>query len=86
MTSKPVLRAALVLSIFLAACLGIAKAIDSIPAASAADESLDAPQLARQAMAGDDLFTPDFVPLTVDRSDVPWQASGVEDPDHVRSF
>ena len=23
---------------------------------------------------------------TVDRTDLPWQASGVEDPDHIRAF
>jgi len=90
MTTKLILKAALAVSILLAATglvaarVGFAKAVDRAPAASA--EELDARQLASRGIAGDDLFGPAFVSVQIDRSDVPWQASQVEDPDNVRSF
>ena len=92
MTTKLILRIAVALAILLAAssvvaaCVGLARAINRGAAAADVGHELSAPYLSSQAMAGDELFTPDFVPLTVDRSDVRWEASGIEDPDHIRSF
>jgi len=90
MATKLILKAALALCILLAgsgvvvACVSLVKAGHATPAASA--EELDARQLARRGIPGDDLFGPAFVSVQIDRSDVPWQASQVEDPDNVRSF
>jgi len=90
MATKLILKAALAISILLAgsgvvvACVGLVKAGDPTPATGA--EELDARQLARRGIAGDDLFGPAFVSVQIDRSDVPWQASQVEDPDNLRSF
>ena len=90
MTTKLILRIAVALAILLAAssvvaaCVGLARAINRGAAAADVGQELSAPYLSSQAMAGDELFTPDFI--TIDRSDVRWEASGVEDPDHIRSF
>ena len=90
MTTKLILRIAVALAILLAAssvvaaCVGLARAINRGAAAADVGQELSAPYLSSQAMASDELFTPDLI--TIDRGDVPWQASGVEDPDHIRSF
>jgi len=92
MKTKLILRIAVALCILMAAgsvvaaCVGIARAINRGTVAVDIGQELSAPYLSSQVMAGDDLFTPDFLAVTIDRSDVPWQASGVEDPDNVRSF
>ena len=90
MTTKLILRIAVALAILLAAssvvaaCVGLARAINRGAAAADAGQEMSAPYLSSQAMAGDELFTPDLI--TIDRSDVRWEASGIEDPDHIRSF
>ncbi len=93
MTTKLILRITVALSILLAAgsvvaaCVGIARAINRAPTAAEVDQERSAPYLSSQAMAGDELFGPAaYVTVTIDRTDVPWQASRAQDPDNVRAF
>ena len=50
------------------------------------EQGLDARELAQRGVTGDMVFGPDFVPIEVGRTDVPWQAPPTVDPDHIRSF
>lgn len=92
MNPKPILKAALVCSILLmasgavGACAGCAKAGDPAPAARASTGELDTRQHAIRGIVDDDLLGPTVVIVRIDRTDVPWQASGVGDPDKIRSF
>ncbi len=86
MTTKLILQIALAVSILLVACVGLAKVIDRLPAAGAAEQALDQQALVPRGIAGDELFGAAFLTLDLDRTDVPWQAPGSIDPDHVRAF
>ena len=67
--------------------LMIARSIDERAIRLPDDEQrLDARELAQRGITGDMVFGPDFVPVEVGRTDVPWQAPATVDPDHVRSF
>jgi len=69
---KPTPIAILALLIVLAAFgVVVVKAIDRAPATTAARHDRPATDVARSG---------------VDRTDVPWQARGTDDPDHLRSF
>jgi len=68
-------------------------ASNALPSVHAAERErpADAPQLdARHITArgvpDDFLFAPDFVWLQADRTDVPWGASRIDDPDNIRGF
>ncbi len=90
MTTKVILKVVLALSILLAAsgviaaCVGVVKARHVAQALSA--DEVAGRQLAARGASGDDLFGSAVVPIATDRTDVPWQASSVGDPDHIRSF
>jgi hypothetical protein len=92
MNPKLSLQAALACSFQLAAsgvfsaCAGCAKAGDPAPAARAYAGELDTRQPASRGIVDDDLLGPTVVIVNIDRTDVPWQASGVGDPDKIRSF
>ncbi len=64
MTTKLILRITVALSILLAAssvvaaCVGIARAINRAPTAAEVDQERSPPYLSSQAMAGDELFGP----------------------------
>lgn len=92
MNPKLIFKAAPICSILLAAsgavgaCTGCAKAGDPAPAARAYAGELDTRQPASRGIVDDDLFGPTVVIINIDRSDVPWHASGAKDPDNIRSF
>jgi hypothetical protein len=47
---------------------------------------LDARHLTARGIPDDFLFAPDFVWFHADRTDVPWGASRIDDPDNIRGF
>jgi len=84
-------RIGLLLLLSLAAC--DFNASDAVPSVAAAESErpaepaeLDARHLSARGIPDDFLFAPDFVWLQTDRTDIPWQATRVEDPDDIRSF
>jgi len=85
-------RIGLLLLLSLAAC--DFNASDAVPSVAAAEREwpaaepaeLDARHLSARGIPDDFLFAPDVVWLQTDRTDIPWQATRVEDPDDIRSF
>jgi hypothetical protein len=90
MSKKLILKAVLAVSIMLAAsgvvaaCVGLARGHSAAQAPSV--EELAGRERAARGASGDGLFGSAVVPVAIDRTDVPWQAARIVDPDNVRSF
>lgn len=90
MSKKLILKALLAVSIMLtasgvvAACVGLARGHSAAQAPSA--EELAGRQLAARGASGDDLFGTAVLAVSIDRTDVPWEAPRTVDPDNVRGF